>query len=108
MIYDTIVNEICISNDYFKGSHNVALKKDVLTSSVNHWTWSASNVNDGDVNQYVGIGATCVATKREIRPYLIVDLGAKYTLSGVKVYKQLDHYPGKYKSPFMTEFLKNM
>jgi hypothetical protein len=53
-------------------------------------TWPSSNAVDGDMGQYVGDGATCVATKTELNPYIIIDLGAEYILTSVKIYKQLD------------------
>ncbi|XP_060596958.1 uncharacterized protein LOC132750905 isoform X1 [Ruditapes philippinarum] len=55
-------------------------------------TWPSSNAVDGDMGQYVGDGATCVATKTELNPYIIIDLGAEYILTSVKIYKQLDVY----------------
>ncbi|XP_060561085.1 uncharacterized protein LOC132720875 [Ruditapes philippinarum] len=53
-------------------------------------TWPSSNAVDGDIGQYVGDGATCVATKTELNPYIIIDLGAEYILTSVKIYKQVD------------------
>ncbi|XP_060582798.1 uncharacterized protein LOC132739163 [Ruditapes philippinarum] len=55
-------------------------------------TWPSSNAVDDDIGQYVGNGATCVATKQDLNPYIIIDLAAEYILSSVKFYKQLDFY----------------
>jgi hypothetical protein len=57
-----------------------------------HPTWPSSNTVDDNIGQYVGNGATCVATKQELNPYIIIDLAAEYILSSVKFYKQLDFY----------------
>ncbi|XP_053397718.1 uncharacterized protein LOC123552222 [Mercenaria mercenaria] len=71
-------------------AENIAFGKDIIASSISHPSWLPSYAIDGDTNQFVTNGATCVSTQKEIKPYLIIDLGSEYTLTSVKVYKRLD------------------
>ncbi|XP_053376503.1 uncharacterized protein LOC128547547 [Mercenaria mercenaria] len=72
------------------GTYNVAVGKQIEASSIYHRSWLASNAIDGDTNQDVKFGATCVSTQKEIKPYLMLDLGDEYNITGVNIYRRLD------------------
>jgi hypothetical protein len=68
----------------------VAVGKKVVASSLHHKHWLPNNVVDGNNNQNVLDGATCVTTNKERKPYLTIDLADEYNLTDVKVYKRSD------------------
>ncbi|XP_053375212.1 uncharacterized protein LOC123534535 [Mercenaria mercenaria] len=93
---DNCRNYTCACADGFGGvdcescTYNVAVGKQIEASSIHHKSWQPSNVIDGDTNQNVLLGATCFSTQKAIKPYVMLDLGDEYNLTGVNVYKRLD------------------
>jgi hypothetical protein len=68
----------------------VAIGKQIQLSSNQFENWKTNNVIDEDDNQNVLEGATCVSTKREVKPYLIIDLGGEFNVTNVEVYPRSD------------------
>ncbi|XP_053374794.1 uncharacterized protein LOC128547098 [Mercenaria mercenaria] len=93
---DNCRNYTCSCADGFGGvdcevcTYNVAVGKEIEASSIYHKSWFPSNAVDGDTNQNILFGATCVSTQKEIKPYLMIDLGEEYNITGVNVYRRSD------------------
>jgi hypothetical protein len=68
----------------------VAVGKKVAASSLHNKHWFPNNAVDGNNNQNVLDGATCVTTHNERKPYFTIDLADEYNLIDVKVYKRSD------------------
>ena len=66
------------------------MEKQLEVSSIQYKNWQPHNALDGNNNQNVLDGATCVSTQKEIKPYFIVDLGDDYNVTDVIVYLRSD------------------